>query len=287
MLVKLLKATRMMVMLSIRFSGSKDATSLPLGTTPTTLPTTLQEKQTPDQSDASSSADLQPGNECKGGHGIREISKSCPQQQSPPGSQPSTLYDSPQPDEMPLPVRSWYVDENWVSLSRYADEKGKLDIETARDIVKEVINGMIYLKQYGIVHNDLNAGNVMYSPKTGQVKLIDFGMSDILPGWEEGKSVPLKSPDSSSTILGYKARDDERWSILVLRKLLYRIITPKDIELVHSNDEQAIRETIPYESDPYKRGLKKKAIRLIVTLNSPDPEQIPSTEAILNDPFFN
>ncbi|KAH6566776.1 hypothetical protein BASA83_001590 [Batrachochytrium salamandrivorans] len=364
-------------------SGSKDATSLPLGTTPTTLPTTLQESNTPDQSDASSSADLQPGNECKGGHGIREISKSCPQQQSPPGSQPSTLYDSPQPDEMPLPVRVsvlevesyseiWktdqyiaftkeetkyfeseylferelvrseepsvarcmssrppnplipyefmlqkylsrpghenpyvpmaldhyilkdafilvmeYVDENWVSLSRYADEKGKLDIETARDIVKEVINGMIYLKQYGIVHNDLNAGNVMYSPKTGQVKLIDFGMSDILPGWEEGKSVPLKSPDSSSTILGYKARDDERWSILVLRKLLYRIITPKDIELVHSNDEQAIRETIPYESDPYKRGLKKKAIRLIVTLNSPDPEQIPSTEAILNDPFFN
>ncbi|KAH9265625.1 hypothetical protein BASA84_001521 [Batrachochytrium salamandrivorans] len=83
MLVKLLKATRMMVMLSIIASGPNDATSLPLGTTPTTLPTTLQESNTPDQSDASSSADLQPGNECKGGHGIRKISKLCPQQQSP------------------------------------------------------------------------------------------------------------------------------------------------------------------------------------------------------------
>ncbi|KAH6582307.1 hypothetical protein BASA60_002070 [Batrachochytrium salamandrivorans] len=108
MLVKLLKATRMMVMLSIRSLALNDATSLPLGTTPTTLPTTLQESNTPDQSDASSSADLQPGNECKGGHGIRRISKLCPQQQSPPGSQPSTLYDPPQSDEMPLPVR---VDE--------------------------------------------------------------------------------------------------------------------------------------------------------------------------------
>ncbi|KAH6583311.1 hypothetical protein BASA61_008070 [Batrachochytrium salamandrivorans] len=49
-------------------SGPNDATSLPLGTTPTTLPTTLQESNTPDQSDASSSADLQPGKECKGGH---------------------------------------------------------------------------------------------------------------------------------------------------------------------------------------------------------------------------
>ncbi|KAH6585929.1 hypothetical protein BASA50_000873 [Batrachochytrium salamandrivorans] len=275
-------------------SGSKDATSLPLGTTPTTLPTTLQESNTPDQSDASSSADLQPGKECKGGHGIRRVSKLCPQQQSPPGSQPSTLYDPPQSDEMPLPVRVdelevesyseiWktdqyiaftqeetgyfeseyllrertsppprchlpdslvrseepsvarcmssrppnplipyefmlqkylsrpghenpyvpmaldyyilkdafilvmeYVGENWVDLSKYVDEKGPLDIETARDIVKEVINGMIYLKQCGIVHMDMHAGNVMYNPKTGKVKLLDFGTFAILPGWEEG-----------------------------------------------------------------------------------------------------
>ncbi|KAH6596938.1 hypothetical protein BASA61_003293 [Batrachochytrium salamandrivorans] len=41
-------------------SGSKDATSLPLGTTPTTLPKALQESGTPDQSGASSSANFQP-----------------------------------------------------------------------------------------------------------------------------------------------------------------------------------------------------------------------------------
>ncbi|KAH9249150.1 hypothetical protein BASA81_013109 [Batrachochytrium salamandrivorans] len=86
-------------------SGSKDAASLPLGTTPTTLPTTLQESNILDQSGASSSTDLQPGNECTGGHGIRKLSKSCPQQQSQPGSQPSTLYDPPQSHEIPLPAR--------------------------------------------------------------------------------------------------------------------------------------------------------------------------------------
>ncbi|KAH6571695.1 hypothetical protein BASA62_003704 [Batrachochytrium salamandrivorans] len=86
-------------------SGPNDATSLPLGTTPTTLPTTLQESNTPDQSDASSSADLQPGKECKGGHGIRKNIQSVPTAAITPGSQPSTLYDPPQPDEMPLPVR--------------------------------------------------------------------------------------------------------------------------------------------------------------------------------------
>ncbi|KAH6583782.1 hypothetical protein BASA61_007841 [Batrachochytrium salamandrivorans] len=281
-------------------SGSKDATSLPLGTTPTTLPTTLQESNIPDQSGASSSTEPQPKKVCKGGHGIREISKLCPQQQSPPGSQPSTLYDHPQFDGMPLPalvgeseaesyrqgrdieqyreftekeaqyfklkylskkkigqgrsgavflatrksdgkkvayksipksnvykyalestppprchlpnplvhfkklaveqcmsprplglllpyeimlqtylsrpgyenpyvpvvfdyyileyeylVVMEYFDEQWVNLASYAKEKGRLDIENARDIVREIVNGMISLKQHGILHNDL------------------------------------------------------------------------------------------------------------------------------------
>ncbi|KAH6566778.1 hypothetical protein BASA62_006494 [Batrachochytrium salamandrivorans] len=356
-----------------KVSISKDATSLPLGTTPTTLPTTLQESNTSDQSDASSSTDFRPKKVCKGGYWLRKISSPCPQQQSQPGSQPSTLYDPPQSDEMPLPVsvdelevesyseirktdqyiaftqeeaqyfeseylferelvRSEepsvarcmssrppnplipyefllqkylsrpghenpyvpmaldyiilkdafilvmeYVDESWVSLSKYVDEKGKPDIETARDIVKEVVNGMIYLKQYGIVHNDLN----------GQVKLLDFGAFAILPGWEEGKSVPSKSPDSSPTILGYKAEFDELWSVWMLKGLLYNIIPASDIQLVHSNDEQAMRKTIPYESDPYKRGLKEKATRLMATLGSFDPKQIPSIEDIPKHSFFN
>ncbi|KAH6589504.1 hypothetical protein BASA50_009994 [Batrachochytrium salamandrivorans] len=85
-------------------SGSKQDTGLLQIANPTTLPTTLQESNTLDQSDASSYADFQPEEECGGGHGIRKISKSCPQQPSPPGSQPSTLHVLPQSDEMPLPA---------------------------------------------------------------------------------------------------------------------------------------------------------------------------------------
>ncbi|KAH9245867.1 hypothetical protein BASA81_016624 [Batrachochytrium salamandrivorans] len=85
-------------------SGSKDATSLPQRVYSLSLPTTLQESDTPDQSSASSSADSQPGKECTGGHGIRKLSKSCPQQQSQLEPQPSTSYGPPQSDEMPLPA---------------------------------------------------------------------------------------------------------------------------------------------------------------------------------------
>ncbi|KAH9265074.1 hypothetical protein BASA83_011400 [Batrachochytrium salamandrivorans] len=318
-------------------SGSKDATSSLQGTTPTTLPTTLQEGNTPDQSGASSSADPQSEKDCTGGHGIRRVSKSCPQPPSPPGSQPSTLHVLPKPGEMTLPVylgkseakpylrgqktsqydafiaseikyykleysrkrklgeggsgkvylatrnsdgmkvayksisykdvddytlepspppichlRNSLVPSEETSvaqcmssrppnlllsyelllqmyLSRPGHEnpyvpttfdyitlkkKGKErpDIVDARDIIKKIVEAMIHLKQYGILHNDVNDENVMYNPETGEIKLIDFDQFAILPGWEAGKSLPLKSPDLSSTSPDYKAGADELWS---------------------------------------------------------------------------
>ncbi|KAH9266235.1 hypothetical protein BASA83_010712 [Batrachochytrium salamandrivorans] len=75
-----------------------------------------------------------------------------------------------------------YCDEKWATLAKYVEKKGPLDIRDVRDIVREVVDAMIYLKQRGIVHNDIH----------GRIKLIDFGMSAILPGWKEGKSVPSK-----------------------------------------------------------------------------------------------
>ncbi|KAH6578038.1 hypothetical protein BASA62_000477 [Batrachochytrium salamandrivorans] len=282
-------------------SGSKDVTSLPLRVYPTTLPTTLQESNTLDQSDASSSVDRQPGKDCKGGYRIRRVSKSCPQQQSPPGSLSSTLHVLPQSYEMSLPVylgelevKSYrphqntdhynafiaseiryfeseysrkrklgegsfgkvylatrksdgmqvayksitksdeygyalepspppichlptplvpseeasveqymssrppnlllpyefllqmylsqpghenpyapntfdyiilkkkyilvmeYFDEDWVNLAKYVKRKKRLDIETTRDIIKKIVEAMIFLKQYGILHDDIH-----------------------------------------------------------------------------------------------------------------------------------
>ncbi|KAH6595468.1 hypothetical protein BASA50_005801 [Batrachochytrium salamandrivorans] len=49
-----------------------------------------------------------------------------------------------------------YLGEDWVNLAKYVEKKGPLDIETARDIIREIVNGMIYLKQYGILHGDLD-----------------------------------------------------------------------------------------------------------------------------------
>ncbi|KAH9275310.1 hypothetical protein BASA83_002078 [Batrachochytrium salamandrivorans] len=102
-----------------------------------------------------------------------------------------------------------HLDEKWSTLSKYVEKKGQLDIEEARNIIKEIVKAMISLKQNGVLHGDLNADNVMYNKETNQVKLIDFGVSGKLPGWEGGKSVPLKSSDPPSTASEYKAETDE------------------------------------------------------------------------------
>ncbi|KAH6595162.1 hypothetical protein BASA61_003861 [Batrachochytrium salamandrivorans] len=96
MLVKLLKATRMMVVLSIRL--------LALKIPPKQVTRLLQGSDTPDQNGASSFADFQLGKKCKGLRWIQKISKPCSQQQLQSELQSSTSYDLSQSDEMPLPV---------------------------------------------------------------------------------------------------------------------------------------------------------------------------------------
>ncbi|KAH9263358.1 hypothetical protein BASA83_013273 [Batrachochytrium salamandrivorans] len=85
-----------------------------------------------------------------------------------------------------------YLDESWVTIFTYLKKRIRLDIEEAGKMIKGIINAVISLKQRGVFHNDLHTGNVMYNLETGRIKLIDFGATKVLPGWEGGKSAPLK-----------------------------------------------------------------------------------------------
>ncbi|KAH9274089.1 hypothetical protein BASA83_003391 [Batrachochytrium salamandrivorans] len=180
-----------------------------------------------------------------------------------------------------------YCDRKWTTLSSYVKKKKRLDISETHDIVREVINGMMSLKQHGIVHEDLHAKNVMYNPETRQVKLIDFGQSVILSGWEDGKSSPSRSSNPPSTNSKYKAGADELHSSWTLGELLYTLITGRDLYIDYSDYEKMLRKALFPESDPYKSELKENAVRLIDALDSVDPDQMPSIEAILEDPFFS
>ncbi|KAH6597545.1 hypothetical protein BASA61_003114 [Batrachochytrium salamandrivorans] len=363
--------------------GSKKVTSLLQRADSLRWTRELWKTKAPDQKGASAPADLQPEKRRKGGHWLRNLFKSCPQQQSLPEPRPSTSHESPQSDKMPLPVyigeseaesyrqsqnaeqyRAFtkreskyfkseysskkklgqgssgmvyratrksngmkvayksipksdeykyaaestphpichprnpiigfeeqsaaqcissrppnlmvphefmiqmylsrpgyenpyvpvvfdyyilknkymmvmeYFDKKWVTLLSYLKKKKRLGIVDARDIVREVVKAMISLKQHGILHKDLHDENIMYSLETGRIKLIDFGMSAILPGWEEGKSFPLKSSNSSPTVSKYKAKRDELESEADLdQRWLDGIVKHESMGTRHDNQE--------------------------------------------------
>ncbi|KAH9264528.1 hypothetical protein BASA83_011999 [Batrachochytrium salamandrivorans] len=179
-----------------------------------------------------------------------------------------------------------YFDEDWVNLAKYVEEKERLDISEARNIFREIVNGVISLKRHGVVNRDIHDGNVMYNPATHEVKLIDFGLVSIFPGWEEGKSFPVKPSDSSPMTLEYKAGIDELKIIETLGNLLYILLTGMNPYIDYSDYEEMLRDAMFPESDTSKSGLKESAISLIAALVSRDTDVVPSIEAILENPFF-
>ncbi|KAH9263327.1 hypothetical protein BASA83_013304 [Batrachochytrium salamandrivorans] len=83
-----------------------------------------------DESDASSFMDSKSRKGRKGSVGKKSPSKPSSQQQSQPGSQPSTSHDSSQSDEMPLPVRverleveSYYQSQNPDQYNAFVEEE--------------------------------------------------------------------------------------------------------------------------------------------------------------------
>ncbi|KAH9275318.1 hypothetical protein BASA83_002086 [Batrachochytrium salamandrivorans] len=180
-----------------------------------------------------------------------------------------------------------YIDEEWVSLLSYLKKKRRLGVSEARNILRKVIDGMINLKQQGVLQEDLHAGNVMYNKEADRIKLIDFGISDVLSGWEEGKPSSLKYLDPSSSASEYKAKMKEMRSIQRIGQFLSHLITG---EYVYEDDFDygaLMRKTILPDPDSSQSELKEKAIDLVNILVSRDPNQIPSIEAIFDYPFFD
>ncbi|KAH9275319.1 hypothetical protein BASA83_002087 [Batrachochytrium salamandrivorans] len=179
-----------------------------------------------------------------------------------------------------------YMNEEWVSLLSYLEEKRRLGVSEARNILRKVINAAINLKQHGVFHNDIHTGNVMYDPKTGEIKLIDFGMSIIRPGWKEGAFSPLKRLDPSSTALKYEAGSGELKGIQKIGQLLSNLLTGIRLYKDDFKYGTLIRKAILPDPDPLQSELKERAIDLVNILVSRDPKQMSSIEAILDHSFF-
>jgi len=66
-----------------------------------------------------------------------------------------------------------------ITLKELIKQKGKLEENTAKHIILQILEGVGYAHQLGIVHRDLKPSNIMVN-KNGNIKIMDFGIAKVL-----------------------------------------------------------------------------------------------------------
>lgn len=116
-----------------------------------------------------------------------------------------------------------------MDLSNYVKSKnGKLGLRESKKIAYQLFDGINYIHSNLICHQDIKLENVVISSVTGQIKIIDFGMSTISSSEEEisrlndSKGTPLYIAPEKFKKMFHDGRKADIWSCGIL---LYRIIT--------------------------------------------------------------
>ncbi|MCH6549094.1 MAG: protein kinase [Proteobacteria bacterium] len=112
------------------------------------------------------------------------------------------FIDLDREDDLYFIVMEWLEGKSLASILDASGSK-KIDLETTLDIIKQVSLALDYAHQRGVVHGDINPGNVRITPD-GAVKLFDFGIARILQKEQDAqpdfdpRELGSKSPEYSS-----------------------------------------------------------------------------------------
>jgi eukaryotic-like serine/threonine-protein kinase len=117
---------------------------------------------------------------------------------------------------------------NGHSLREELRRSGKLPVERALTIARELCEGLAALHAAGAVHRDVKAENVLMSTSDGSVKLLDYGIASLRGArrltWN-GLSGVLGTPDCMAPEQIEGRRGDCRTDVYAVGSLLHEMIT--------------------------------------------------------------
>ena len=135
-------------------------------------------------------------------------------------------------------------DFSGISLSEYTNLQ-KLDINSFMPIAIAITKALEFLYAKKIIHKDIKPRNILINPQTQEIKLIDFGISSLLPK----ETADIKSPNVLSGTLTYMSPEqtgrmnrgiDYRTDFYSLGVTFYELLTgqlpfysPNHLELIY------------------------------------------------------
>jgi PAS domain S-box-containing protein len=159
----------------------------------------------------------------------------------------------------------------------------QFDLTEFLTIATQIVEILGEVHQQQIIHKDINPSNIVLNPTTGQLKLIDFGISTIL----SKENLTLRSPNHLEGTLSYISPEqtgrmnrgiDYRTDFYSLGATFYELLTGQlpfettDLmELVHSHI--AKHPTLPYEINPKIPVVLSDIVMKLMAKNAEDRYQ--------------
>ena len=133
-----------------------------------------------------------------------------------------TIYDAGEEHDLAY-IAMDYIEGD--SLDMYTNENNLLSIKEVFDIGIAVAEALDYAHQKNVVHRDIKPSNIIYNPKSGTLKVADFGVACLTDTSKTRTGTILGSPSymSPEQLSGKKV--DGRSDLFSLGITLYQLFT--------------------------------------------------------------
>ncbi|KXX74980.1 Protein kinase kin1 [Madurella mycetomatis] len=182
----------------------------------------------------------------------------------------------------------WYMLFEYVNGGQMLDyiiSHGKLKEKQARKFARQIASAVDYCHRNSIVHRDLKIENILIS-KTGDIKIIDFGLSNLFSPEEDRKlktycgSLYFAAPELLQA-KPYTGPEVDVWSFGVVLFVLVCGKVPFDDQYM-----PALHQKIKKGAVDYPNWLSSECKHLISRMLVTDPRQRATMHEVMNHPWM-